>query len=93
MEKLKISGNYAHAVECEDHPTLVFDNKTNVCVVVYLTITSTDGNKHPFTLLITDENCVEDSINELIQSYGDKYSSAEILGPLFLNTNFKPSNN
>jgi len=92
MEKLKVSGHYAHAVECEGHPTLVFDNKTNVLVVVYLTITSIDGNKHPFTLLITDENFVEDSINELIQSYGDNYSSVEVFGPLFLNTDFKQSN-
>jgi len=89
MEKLKVSGHYTHAVECEGHPTLVFDDTTNVCVVVYLTITSTDGNKHPFTLLITDENYVEDSINEVIRSYGDKYSSADVLGPLYLNTKFK----
>ncbi len=91
MEKLKVSGHYTHAVECEGHPTLVFDNTTNVCVVVYLIITSTDGIKHPFTLLITDENYVENSINELIQSYGDNYSSVEVFGPLFLNTNFKQS--
>jgi len=84
MEKLKVTGNYAHAVECEGHPTLIFDNSTNVCVVVYLTITSTDGLRHPFTLLITDESEVDNAIKELIASYGNKYASVDVLEPLYL---------
>jgi len=85
MRQLKITGNYNHAVECEGHPTLVFDNTTNVCVVVYVTIMTKDGQKHPSTLLVTNPERVNDAIEELKQSYGENY---ENIVQVQLNPNF-----
>ena len=84
MKKLTITGNYANAVECKGHPSLIFDNSTNVCVVVYLTITTKEGGQHPFTLLITDKTAIDKTIEELKQSFGENFADINILEPLQL---------
>lgn len=78
MQKISITGTHSNAFECEGHLDLIFDQTTNVRIVKYVNVVTRDGIKHPFTLLITDENKVQDTIEELKRSYGDEVINIEI---------------
>jgi hypothetical protein len=84
MKKLPITKEYAHALECEGHLELIFDNTTNVSVVVYGKVITTDGKKHPFTLLVTEQGKVKEALAELKQSYSEVFADMELLEPLYI---------
>lgn len=93
MPELRITKNYTRALECEGHPTLFFEDSTNVRVVVYLEVTTKDERKNPSTLLVSDERFINSAIESVKESYGENFASIEILKTHHLTHNQRQNNN